>query len=75
MKTATKTFWQDLNGRIACDKHLGAEASGWLKSRPTRNTITTSTTKWFRMTEADQREFADFNEIKGTICETCRHSK
>lgn len=74
MKTATKTFWEDLNGRIACDKHLGAEASELLMSQPTRNSITTSMTIWNKMSEASQREFADLVGVE-TICETCRHSK
>ena len=74
MKTATKTIWQDLNGRIACDKHLGAEASGLLMGQPTRNSITTSMTIWNKISEAGQREFADLVGVE-TICETCRCSK
>lgn len=74
MKTATKTFWEDLNGRIVCDKHLGAEASELLMSRPTRNSVTTSMTIWNKMSEDGQREFAELIGVE-TICETCRHSK
>jgi hypothetical protein len=73
MKTATETFWQDWNGRVVCDKHLGVEASSKLKARPNAKVIHTSMTGWLLMTENEVTEFADLIETH-TICETCRRS-
>lgn len=73
MNTATETFWEDLNGRIACDKHLGIEASAKLKARPTAKIIKTSLTEWMLMTQEEATEFADLIGADHTICETCKH--
>ncbi len=73
MKTATETFWEDLNGRIVCDKHLGMEASSKLKARPNAKVIKTSMTEWMLMTEEEATEFADLIGANHTICETCKH--
>jgi hypothetical protein len=74
MQAVTETFWSDLNGRIACDKHIGHEASAKLQARPAIKTISTSLTKWFKMSEAEATEFADLIGANHTICETCKHN-
>jgi hypothetical protein len=70
----TMAFWEDLNGRIACEKHLGMEASSRLATRKSAKTITTSMTKWFKMTEAEVTEFAELVGHDKSICESCRYS-
>ena len=67
-----QTYWEDLGGRIVCPKHIGVEASARLESKPTAKTLTTSITKWFKMTEAEVVDFAQFINAEGTICENCR---
>jgi hypothetical protein len=68
-----ETYWQDLGGRIECAKHIGMEASARLSKRPTAKTLTTSMTKWFRMTEPEIVEFAKYINATVTICESCRY--
>ena len=68
-----ETYWQDLGGRIECPKHIGVEASARLELKPTAKTLTTSMTKWFRMTESEVVDFAQFIKTDGSICESCRY--
>ena len=75
MKTATTTFWADLNGRIECEQHIGNEATGRLQNRPTAQTITTSRTKWVRMTDQEASEFSELVGLDHSICESCRYTK
>ena len=70
----TETFWSDLNGRIACEKHIGNEAKFDLENRKSAKTLTTSMTKWFKMTEAEATEFSELVGIDHSICESCRYS-
>ena len=73
--TIVKSFWENLNGAIECDKHLGCEATAGLAKRKTAKTITTSMTKWFRMTETEVAEFTEFiTALNGSteVCESCR---
>ena len=72
MKVVTEIFWSDLNGRIVCESHLGCEATSRLKKRKSATTITTSMTKWFKMTEQEVTEFADLVGADHSICESCR---
>jgi hypothetical protein len=75
METVTETFWFDLNGRIACNKHIGSEASYRLANKPSRNIITTSLTQWLKMTEKEATEMSELAGLDHTICETCRRGK
>ena len=76
METAiTETFWSDLGGRIACQNHIGVEASARLQSRPSVKTITTSMTKWFKMTDQEASEFSELVGLDHTICESCRSGR
>jgi len=75
MKTITETFWENLNGRIVCKKHLGSEALFYLAKRPAFGVITTSMTKWVRMTKREATEFSELVGLDHTICETCRSGK
>jgi hypothetical protein len=76
METAvTETFWSDLGGRIACNKHIGDEASARLQSRPSAKSITTSMTKWFKMTDQEATEFSELVGLDHTICESCRSGR
>lgn len=61
---ARKPLFIDLNGRIACSSHLGAEASAMLQKKPSRFNIRTSLTHWQRL--PTDYDFA---------CEQCRYSK
>jgi hypothetical protein len=70
----TMAFWEDLNGRIACEKHIGNEAKFALQARKSAKTITTSMTKWFKMTEAEVTEFAELVGHDKSVCESCRYS-
>lgn len=72
MQVVTETFWSDVNGRIVCEKHLGCEATSRLEKRKSAKTITTSMTKWFKMTEEETTEFADLVGADHSICESCR---
>ena len=72
MQVAVETYWSDLNGRIVCEQHIGAEASSRLEKRKSAKTITTSMTKWFKMSEAEATEFADLVGANHGICESCR---
>lgn len=76
METAvTETFWSDLNGRIACNKHIGSDASARLQSRPSAVTIITATTIWCKMTDQEATEFSELVGLDHTICESCRSGR
>jgi hypothetical protein len=76
METAvTETFWSDLGGRIACNKHIGMEASARLQSRPSAKTITTSMTKWSIMHEEEITFLSNEYCNGGTVCESCREGR
>ena len=74
MQVVTETFWSDLNGRIVCEKHIGCEATSRLEKRKSAKTITTSMTKWFKMSEAEATEFSELVGLDHSICESCRYS-
>lgn len=54
----------DLNGRVSCQKHLGAYATAALKRKPNAMNIQTPITKWQRLPIG-----YDFD------CEACRYAK
>lgn len=85
MATSTKTVtditaphYEDLNGSIACFKHIGCSAQGVIENNPKVKAFNTDLTRWVRMTARDKFEFAKFlaNNIDGAtgkvICESCR---
>ena len=72
MQVVTETFWENLNGRIVCQDHIGVEASAKLSNGKSPKTITTSMTKWFKMTEPEVTEFAERVGENQSICESCR---
>jgi hypothetical protein len=72
---ATTSFWSDLNGRIACQDHIGFEASTKLSTNKSRKTITTSSTQWVKMTQREATEFSELVGIDHTICESCRSAR
>jgi hypothetical protein len=69
----TMAFWEDLNGRVACEKHIGNEAKFVLDIRKKAKTITTSMTKWYKMSQAEVTEFAELVGHDKSICESCRY--
>jgi len=73
MQTIT-SFWSDLNGRIACEDHIGFEASSKLSTNKSRKTIKTSMTTWSKMTTKETTEFSELVGLDHTICESCRYS-
>ena len=75
METITETFYADLNGRIACTDHVGVEASAKLSNGKLPKTITTSLTKWYKMTDQEASEFSELVGLDHTICESCRYTK
>ena len=74
--TTTKTtFWTDLNGRVCCQDHIGANASYILNTNPRIRIIETDITVWERMTGDELTEWSEFlnTEMNETeLCETCR---
>ena len=74
MATIT-SFWSDLNGRIACQDHIGFEASTKLSTNKSRRTITTSSTEWVKMTQREATEFSELVGLDHTICESCRSAR
>lgn len=73
MNTTTHTeYFQDLNGRICCTNHIGLEAKERLERQPNAKKISTSMTKWERITEMEIAEIATWN---ADICETCHFTK
>jgi len=74
MTTTTTSFWSDLNGRIACEDHIGFEASTKLSTNKSRKSIKTSMTIWSKMTAKEKTEFSDFIGHNQSICESCRYS-
>jgi hypothetical protein len=72
---ATTSFWSDLNGRIACQDHIGFEASTKLSTNKSRKTITTSSTQWVKMTQKEATEFSELVGLDHTICESCRSAR
>jgi hypothetical protein len=72
---ATTSFWSDLNGRIACQNHIGFEASTKLSTNKSRKTITTSSTQWVKMTQREATEFSELVGLDHTICESCRSAR
>jgi hypothetical protein len=72
MQVVTETFWEYLNGRIVCENHIGVEASAKLCKGKSPKTITTSMTKWFKMTEQEVSEFSELVGTDHSICESCR---
>lgn len=75
METQTQTFYSDLNGRIECVEHMGNEAKARLAAGKMPQVITTSMTRWEKMTEQEATEFSELVGINHTICETCRFTK
>jgi hypothetical protein len=71
----TTSFWSDLNGRIACQNHIGFEASTKLSTNKSRKTITTSSTQWVKMTQKEATEFSELVGLDHTICESCRSAR
>jgi hypothetical protein len=71
----TTSFWSDLNGRIACQNHIGFEASTKLSTNKSRKTITTSSTQWVKMTQKEATEFSELVGLDHTICESCRSAQ
>jgi hypothetical protein len=71
----TTSFWSDLNGRIACQNHIGFEASTKLSTNKSRKTITTSSTQWVKMTDQEATEFSELVGLDHTICESCRSAR
>lgn len=69
----TMAFWEDLNGRVACENHIGNEAKFALEIRKTAKSITTSMTKWYKMSQAEVTEFAQLVGHDKSICESCRY--
>ena len=74
MKTATETFYCDLNGRIVCTDHIGVEASAKLSGGKLPKVITTSLTRWEKMSKQEATEFSELVGLDHTICETCRYN-
>jgi hypothetical protein len=74
MTTTTTSFWSDLNGRIACEDHIGFEASSKLSTNKSRKSIKTSMTVWSKMTKKEATEFSDLVGHDHSICESCRYS-
>jgi hypothetical protein len=71
----TTSFWSDLGGRIACQNHIGFEASTKLSTNKSRKTITTSSTQWVKMTQREATEFSELVGLDHTICESCRSGR
>jgi hypothetical protein len=69
----TMAFWEDLNGRVACEKHIGNEARFVLDIRKKAKCITTSMTKWYKMSQAEVTEFSELVGHDKSICESCRY--
>ena len=75
METETEEFYCDLNGRIACLKHIGNEARTRIAARKDLKVIRTTMTIWEKMTEQEISEFSDLIGSNHTICENCRYTK
>ena len=73
--TTNEAFYCDLNGRIVCTNHIGIEASAKLEKRPTAKSVTTSMTKWVKMTDQEASEFSELVGLDHSICESCRYEK
>lgn len=73
MQLVTEKFWSDLNGRVACEKHIGSEARFLLDIRKKARTIETSMTNWFRMSEKEVAEFSELVGADHSVCESCRY--
>lgn len=65
--------YENTNGGIYCQKHIGCSAQAIIESNPTIESFDTDLTSWFRMTDAEVAEFATFINNDET-CEDCRHS-
>lgn len=44
----TRSLFSDLDGRLACEEHLGAEALALLERKPKARTLRTTLTVWTR---------------------------
>lgn len=72
--TETKNYWEDTNGRVCCDKHIGYHGTTILASKPNAKRIKTDMTTWVRMNELEVADFTEFLAEYGKteICEGCR---
>jgi hypothetical protein len=70
MQTDTP-LWLDLNGRIACQTHLGLEATAILAERRSAKSITTSDTKWFKLSAKEIIELGDLVHAMHSSCKSC----
>lgn len=61
-------YFEDTNGRIACEKHIGNYGQAALEKKPNVKRIQTPITVWIRLTDADIEEIKGFNPH---VCETC----
>lgn len=74
--TKTQPLWGDLQGFVACPKHLGISASTILEHNPKARTIRTDLTIWERLTRAETTDWLGFlaEQNEPSIgCDTCRH--
>lgn len=74
-QTATKRYYENLNGSIACVKHLGCSAQAHLENNPNARAFDTDLTRWYRMTAKEIVEFAELVKDfgNGEVCESCRY--
>ena len=62
-------YFEDTNGRIACEQHIGNYGKVALEKKPDVKRIQTPITVWIRLTDADLDEIREFNP---RICESCK---
>lgn len=74
-KTLAPRYYENLNGSVACFKHIGCSAQAHLDTNPNARAFDTDLTRWYRMTTKQVSEFAELvkNHGNGAVCESCRY--
>jgi hypothetical protein len=73
MNTKTHNhYYQDLNGSVCCEQHIGAYAEAQLNNNANLKKIVTPITTWIRLSQTELNEVASYNS---DICDTCHFSK
>ena len=75
MTTKTRTYWENDNGAIACEEHVGAYMTAEIAANPKAKTHRTPIGTFYRMTAADVADFEALMAQYGDrpeCCETCR---
>ena len=75
MKIKTRTYWENDNGAIYCENHLGSYMTAAITANPKARTHHTPLGTWYRLTATEIADFQAYmteHQSNPECCETCR---